>query len=660
MSRCPGVLDWHIADDGGLARVRLPGGIVTVAQLRAFVAAAGLGSGIVELTSRASLQARGLPIGEQARFAQLLEQGGLLPSRRHDRVRNLLQSPLAGRHPRALAATDELVRRFDRALCTDPALAELPHRLVVCVDDGSGLGLRSDADLALVPRHSERGEAGDRQADAFELLVGGFRSGLVAAATEAERLLLDALRVFLTIAGGVRNVGELDGGPAALVAALGGELGERLLPALVAPAGERPLGRFAQRDGRAAVFALAPLGRTDAGALAALCDALEAAGVGELRVTPWRSLGVVDLAEADVERALAAFEAAGFVTDPESGWVGLSACAGLGACGRARADVRVAAAARAGARTAGDLPEHWAACERRCGEPDLAGVVSVAVLDSAVVVDTPAGRREFGTVAAAASALGGGSSGAGPGGPVPSETGNGGGAHDRGARESSASPGGEPARGGALAPDLDYIRDGREIYRRSFALIRAEARLDRFSGALERCVVRMIHACGMVDLADDVEASPRFAEAAVAALERGAPIFCDTQMVASGITRRRLPADNDVVCTLSDPRSAQLARELGTTRTAASVELWKDRLDGALVVVGNAPTALFHLLVRLEQGWPRPAAVVGVPVGFIGAAESKRALAARHHLCEYLVVHGRRGGSAIAAAAVNALASPEE
>ena len=205
-----------------------------------------------------------------------------------------------------------------------------------------------------------------------------------------------------------------------------------------------------------------------------------------------------------------------------------------------------------------------------------------------------------------------------------------------------------------------YIRDGAEIYRQSFATIRAEADLDGLEPVLERTVVRMIHASGMVDLAADVAASPGFGPAAAGALRAGAPILCDTSMVASGITRSRLPAGNDVVCTLSDASVPGLAAELGTTRTAAALELWRTQLEGSVVAVGNAPTALFRLLELIEEGAPRPAAVIGVPVGFIGAAESKAELAAHPSGLEYLVVHGRRGGSAIAAAAVNALASDTE
>ena len=204
----------------------------------------------------------------------------------------------------------------------------------------------------------------------------------------------------------------------------------------------------------------------------------------------------------------------------------------------------------------------------------------------------------------------------------------------------------------------EYEKDGAEIYRQSFATIRAEADLTRFPDDVAQAVVRMIHACGQVDLVGDVGYSPGVVARAREALDAGAPVLCDAQMVASGVTRRRLPKDNDVVCTLNDPRTPGLAGRLGTTRTAAALELWRDRLDGAVVAIGNAPTALFHLLEMVGEGASRPAAVLGIPVGFIGAAESKDALAASD--LEHLVVRGRRGGSAITAAAVNAIASTVE
>ncbi len=205
----------------------------------------------------------------------------------------------------------------------------------------------------------------------------------------------------------------------------------------------------------------------------------------------------------------------------------------------------------------------------------------------------------------------------------------------------------------------DYVRDGAAIYARSFATIRAEADLSGFSAAEARVAVRVIHACGMVEVAADLRFHPGFAEAARRALLAGRPILCDSKMVAHGITRARLPAANEVVCTLDAPEVPAIARHIGTTRSAAALDLWGERIAGALVAIGNAPTALFRLLELLDAGAPRPAAVIGVPVGFVGAAESKAALAADGRV-PFLVVRGRKGGSAMAAAAVNALASEVE
>ncbi|MFI6031170.1 precorrin-8X methylmutase [Amycolatopsis magusensis] len=206
---------------------------------------------------------------------------------------------------------------------------------------------------------------------------------------------------------------------------------------------------------------------------------------------------------------------------------------------------------------------------------------------------------------------------------------------------------------------IDYIRDGAEIYRHSFATIRAEAELAVLPGDLSPVAVRMIHACGMVDLVEDLRYSLDVVESGRAALRAGAPVLCDANMIASGITRGRLPAANEVLCTLSDPAVPGLAERMGTTRSAAALELWRDKLPGSVVAIGNAPTALFRLLELLDEGVGAPAAIIGVPVGFVGAVESKEALAERAP-APYLVVRGRRGGSAMAVAAVNAIASETE
>lgn len=207
---------------------------------------------------------------------------------------------------------------------------------------------------------------------------------------------------------------------------------------------------------------------------------------------------------------------------------------------------------------------------------------------------------------------------------------------------------------------LDYIRDGQAIYDRSFAIIRAEADLSRIPDDLEKLAVRVAHACGMVDVIQDLAFSNGAATAGRDALAAGAPILCDARMVAEGVTRARLPNNNDVICTLNDPSVPALAGEMGNTRSAAALELWRPLLKGAVVAFGNAPTALFRLLEMIEAGAPKPALILGFPVGFVGAMESKVALAENTHGIPYVVVHGRRGGSAMAAAAINALASEKE
>jgi len=208
-------------------------------------------------------------------------------------------------------------------------------------------------------------------------------------------------------------------------------------------------------------------------------------------------------------------------------------------------------------------------------------------------------------------------------------------------------------------PVFDYLKDPSEIYRRSFATVRAEAELDQFTGLATNVVVRMIHACGMVDIAPDIRISEGAAEAGVRALETGCPICVDAEMVGAGIIRQRLRRHNPVICTLNDPAVVDMAADLTTTRSAAAVELWRDQLEGCIVVIGNAPTALFHLLEIINQGGPRPALILGFPVGFIGAAESKQALSQQSDGVPFITLLGRRGGSAIAAAAVNALAGDQ-
>ncbi len=207
---------------------------------------------------------------------------------------------------------------------------------------------------------------------------------------------------------------------------------------------------------------------------------------------------------------------------------------------------------------------------------------------------------------------------------------------------------------------IEYIRDGAEIYRQSFATIRAEAKLDCLPADFDKVAVRLIHACGMIDIVSDLDYSIDAVRVGRNALIAGAPILCDARMVADGVTRKRLPADNRVICSLADPQVEELAIKVENTRSAAALELWRPHLAGAVVAIGNAPTALFRLLEMLDEGAPKPALILGFPVGFVGALESKAALAADSRGVPFFTIHGRRGGSAMAAAAVNALAMEQE
>jgi sulfite reductase beta subunit-like hemoprotein len=379
--RCPGVARLHAAEDGALARVRVPGGRLSAGQLHGIAAAAALGSGLVELTGRANVQLRGLPADAGAALAELLADAGLLPSPTHDRVRNVLASPFAGRGTGV--ATDPIVAALDRGLCADPSLAALSGRFLFAVDDGSGLALGHGADVALAarsadPRSRKSGrlwspddhERAEFTAGAagFALVLAGVQTDAVLAPEAAATVALDAARAFLAVrdedGAEAWRVRDLPDGAARVAERLGVELA----PASTVPASARLApGVAPQRDGRVAVTALAPLGRFEPGAVAQL--AALAARRGDVRVSPWRTVSVLDVAPAETEVVQAELAACGLVTAADSGWTGLTACAGLGACPRARHDVRAIAASRAAERRPGDPPEHWVACERACGRP---------------------------------------------------------------------------------------------------------------------------------------------------------------------------------------------------------------------------------------------------------------------------------------------------
>lgn len=381
--RCPGVLDLHEAGDGLLARVRLPGGRISATQLDAVAAVAAMGNGIVEITSRANLQLRGLTPTSGDAAAERFTSAGLLPSIAHERVRNIQASPVAGRHPDSLTAVDDLVGELDRELCSDPALAALSGRFLFAVDDGSGIGIDPAADVVLC--------AVGR--DAFHLYLAGLATTLTAQRDGAAAVAVSAARAFAENAAcrGAWRIVDAPEGAARVASALGAELRPDVGLATRTP----ELGVLAQPDGRSAITALAPLGRLDPGALP-----------GPLRLSGVRTVTVVDVANSNVDRMVAAIDAAGLVLSATSGWWGLSACSGRGACARARADVRAAAMRRARIRGAGAPVEHWAGCDRGCGRPP-AVAVTVTATESGIVVDEPGGRTTLPDLAAAEARLAG-------------------------------------------------------------------------------------------------------------------------------------------------------------------------------------------------------------------------------------------------------------
>jgi precorrin-3B synthase len=359
--RCPGVLTLYAAEDGGLARIRLPGGRVTATQLEAIAIAARLGNGIAELTSRANLQVRGLPGSAAGEVAEVLARAGLLPSREHELARNVVASPLAGRHPETLAPTDEIVAELDCALCADARLATLSGRFLFAIDDGSGLMLGARADVAL---DAEGGGS------VFALALAGVATSIRVAPADAAETALAAARAFLALASdspGVWRIADLEDGAAAVAAALGGRTVAGRPDSRTTTARLEP-GLKHQSDGRLAVTALPPLARLDPDSLESL-HSLAARADGEVRISPWRTVTLRDVPPADGEALASALAAAGLVVSADSGWTGLSACAGMGACAKALLDVRAAASRRAALRDGSSPGEHWSGCERRCGQP---------------------------------------------------------------------------------------------------------------------------------------------------------------------------------------------------------------------------------------------------------------------------------------------------
>ena len=620
---CPGALMPMETGDGWLVRIHPPGGRLSAEALDRLAAlAAEHGNGLVDITARANLQMRGVrPETHPPLVAELLAAGLVDPREGDGPYRPVLTGPLAGRDAGDLRDVAALSEAVEARL---KSVAGLPAKVLVRVHGGGLSPGRGDADIRLVA-------GGDHL-----VLVTADRAYRVAPddVPEAVAVLLGRLAIHHRARPqAVRRLRDVDAGE---VAALAASLGLPAVPMPPAPPVSRGVGIVAERGGSRAALAAAPFGRTTSAGLAALAALVRRHGAFDLRLTPWRGVALTGLSDAGA--ALAGLAGLGFIVDAADPRLAVDACPGAPACARGEAPAQVDAALMAAALPA-DLDAgftlHVSGCAKGCARSSPATLTLVArdglydVVSAGRASDPPVNRLAAADVVRLLAA------------------------------------GGNPAdalrkaRTMTPATRSDHLKDGAAIYARSFAIIRAEADLTRFQGVAERVAVRMIHACGMTDLAGDIEMSEEFAAAGEAALKRGAAILCDAKMVANGVTPSRLPAGNRVVCTLDDPRVPGLAEAMATTRSAAAMELWREDLAGSLVVIGNAPTSLFHLLDMLDRGAPAPAAVIGVPVGFVGAAESKEALAADGRV-PFLIVRGRRGGSAMAAAAVNALASARE
>ena len=626
---CPSVFTPMQSGDGLI--VRLGAGVrrLHAEQLkRLSELASAHGNGLIELTRRGKLQLRGTQPSTLAALQAALSELGLAERGPLDRRASLVTSPLSGLHAKS-ADLEDLTHELDHALSNCDALAALPDKFGIVVDSGRFLcDLAGDIRLdvcAEQPKQTELSVAHD---------VSGWTSLGTFRTTDAAHAVAQLMTVLACKAPGkrIRELIQSDG-----IRALTECLTSFRFSIEPPPSAERPaaLPAIGFQRGLRAWFGIGiPFGSADAAAWKRLAELAEHFGSGEIRTTPWRSMLLPGVSQDDEGELVRRVQSAGLIFDPRDPLLRAVACSGAPACQSALGETR--GLARELARTL--LPRlgttarlHVSGCSKSCaldGRADVTLVYDVEGcklgLDESVSETT---KNEAMTLEAARARLAG---------------------HGSGTDQSRGSP-----------ADREYEKDGATIYRRSFAIIRAEAELERFSALEERVAVRLIHACGMVELARDIEFSAGFAEAAAGALRRGAPILCDTKMLPAGVTRARLGANNEVLCFLDDPRVARLARELGTTRSAAALSLWAERLDGALVAIGNAPTALFRLLELFDETRRRPAAVIGVPVGFVGAAESKAALLADGRV-PCMIVRGRKGGSAMAVAAINALASDHE
>ncbi|HEY9798888.1 MAG TPA: precorrin-8X methylmutase [Leptolyngbyaceae cyanobacterium] len=703
---CPGLFYATPAQDGILSRIRIPGGMINSKQCQAIADIADqYGGGYIDVTNRANIQIREIRGNIDSPVLKQLQDLGLGASNTGvDQIRNIMTSPTAGIDIQELIDTRPFVKTWDNYINEHSALAGLSAKFSVCFD-GGGLSVSDRPNditfIAILVDDSvyfrlclSISEKGTPPVDTGILLspteclpvlaaladvylahsdISSQRKprlrevinslGLNSYLQEAEKRLPFALGRNLTpLPPSLQGKGEKENYYSPLL--VGEGLGER------SNTNYQHIGIHPQRQqGLYYIGIVLPLGRLETKQLRGLAELSSKYGSGTLRLTPWQNLLLTDIPQPQLTDVQNQILGLGLDFSPANIKSGLVACSGNQGCAAAATDTKGHALALADylqSRVTLEQPVniHFSGCEKSCAQHNKGDITLLGVNYGTgeryqVFVGGGDSKDKFGhqlyqDVAVAEL-------------PIlmermlklyksqqlnPDEC-LGKFAHRYGytqLKQLLSRPN----------PMSDYIRDANEIYRNSFAIIRSEANLDILPPDIAKVAVRLIHACGMTDIVPDLGYSTRLAQAGRAALAAGAPILCDCRMVADGVTRRRLPANNEVICTLNEPQVPELAKKLGNTRSAAALELWKPQLEGAVVAIGNAPTALFRLLEMLDAGCPKPAVILGFPVGFVGAAESKAALAADSRNVPFMTLHGRRGGSAIAAAAVNALATEEE
>lgn len=683
---CPGLFYTTPAQDGILSRMRIPGGMINSKQCQAIADIADqYGGGYVDVTNRANIQIREICQGIDSTVLQQLQNLGLGSSNIGvDQIRNIMTSPTAGIDPGELIDPRPFVVSWDNYINRHPALSALSAKFSVCFD-GGGLVSVSDRpnDITFAATVVEEnvyfrlclstGKKGKPPVDTGILLLPQECLPVLAALANVYLAHIDTtskrkprLREIIHGLGENNYLREVE-------QLLPFELRRKKLPVGKREGANNHYRHIAIHPQRQPelyyIGVILPLGRLKTQQLRALADLSTKYGSGTLRLTPWQNLLLTDIPQGqltDVQSQILGLGLDFRVSNLQSGLV---ACSGSQGCAAAATDTKSHALALADylrSRVHLERPVniHFSGCEKSCAQHHHSDITLLGVKNGTkeayhLYIEDDDSNQKFGEEIYQNLALAE---------LYPliermlkvyqkkrlhAEESFGAFAHRYGFSQLKQS----------FSPSnlmSDYIHDANEIYRNSFAIIRSEANLDILPPDIAKVAVRLIHACGMTDIVTDLAYSPTAAQSGRVALAAGAPILCDCRMVADGVTRRRLSANNQVICTLNEPEVAELAQKMGNTRSAAALELWKPHLEGAVIAIGNAPTALFHLLEMLDAGCPKPALILGFPVGFVGAAESKAALAADSRNIPFMTLHGRRGGSAIAAAAVNALATEEE